>query len=216
MSGFKSFENFIKSSKTEKLETSEKSTKLVVEADEQQTVTKKIKISFDIDWNENIGKLEREITLAMSPDSLGMYELAPDIEKFTGLPKKDAEKYDETPEDAFAYGMCNVMNDGKDHFFWTNGTRLNGGVEQHGLWPAIMELVSHECVHLTRHLLAHHILEKKGVKDWVNDPWPSVGDDPKENLIDEEAFATAHGIVVQTVTNDFLKMAASYIPDLKT
>jgi hypothetical protein len=212
MSGFKSFENFIKGVKAESVS---KPTTPVLEADTQKTVTKKIKITFDIDWNENIGKFEREITLAMSPNSLGMYELAPDIEKYTGLPKKDAEAAKETPDDAFVYGMCNVMNGGKDHFFWTNGTRLAGAAKKSGVWPAIMEQVSHECVHLTRHTLAHHILEKKGSKDWVNDPWPSVGDDPKENLIDEEAFATAHGIVVQTVTNEFLKMASSYIADLK-
>ena len=35
------------------------------------------------------------------------------------------------------------------------------------------------------------------------------------NKIDEEAFATALGLVVQAITDDFLKMATAYIPDLK-
>ena len=202
---FEEFVNGIKSSKTS----------VINEQEDLQTETKEIKISFDIDWNENIGKVEQVVTLAMSPNSLGMYELDPDIEKFTGLPKADAEKYNETPEDAFVYGMCNVMNDGKELFFWTNGTRLAGAAKQNGIWPAILEQVSHECVHLSRLILAKHILEKEGSEDWVSDTWPTVGDDPKVNKIDEEAFATTEGFVVQQLTDEFLKMASNYIPELK-
>lgn len=179
------------------------------------TKTREIEISFDIDWNENIGKVKKTITLAMSPKSTDIYSIGDDIEKYTGLPEKDAKEYKETPEDAFIYGMCNVMNGGADTYFWTNGTRLSGAVKKSGLWPAIMEQISHECLHLTRSILSEHISKKKGSKDWVNDPWPSVGDDPKVNLIDEEAFATAHGLVVQTVTPHFLEMASDYIPELK-
>ena len=181
----------------------------------ENLLTKVIEISFDIDWNSNIGKVSQEITLAMSPNSLGMYELSSDVEKFTGLPKKDAEEYDETPDDAFVYGMCNVMNGGKDLFFWTNGIRLGGAVKKDGLWPAIMEQVSHECIHLSRLILAKHILEKGGSEDWVSESWPSIGDDEKENLIDEESFATTEGFVVQQITNEFLKMASNFVPELK-
>jgi len=202
---FEEFVNGIKSSKSS----------VINEQEDLQTETKQIKISFDIDWNENIGKVEQIVTLAMSPNSLGMYELASDIEKFTGLPKADAEKYDETPEDAFVYGMCNVMNGGKELFFWTNGARLAGAAKQNGMWPAILELVSHECVHLSRLILAKHVLEKEGSEDWVSDTWPTVGDDPEVNKIDEEAFATTEGFVVQQLTDEFLKMASAYIPELK-
>lgn len=181
----------------------------------ENLLTKVIEISFDIDWNPNIGKVSQEITLAMSPNSLGMYKLSSDVEEFIGLPKKDAEKYDETPEDAFVYGMCNTMNGGKDLFFWTNGMRLGGAVKKEGLWPGIMELISHECVHLSRLILCKHILEKGGSEDWVSDSWPSVGDDEKENLIDEESFATTEGFVVQQITNEFLKMASNFVPELK-
>ena len=208
MKNLQKFEEFVNATKSSK-------SSVINEQEDFQTETKKIKISFDIDWNENIGKVEQVITLAMSPNSLGMYELAPDIEKFTGLPKADAEEYKETPDDAFVYGMCNVMKGGKELFFWTNGTRLSGAVKQNGLWPAILEQVSHECVHLSRLILAKHILEKEGSKDWVFDSWPTVGDDPKVNKIDEEAFATTEGLVVQEITDEFLKMASAYMPELK-
>lgn len=193
----------------------ESSSKRIIESEDPQTNIKEIEISFDIDWNKNIGKVKQKITLAMSPTSLGMYELAKDIEKSTGLPKKDAEKYKETPEDAFVYGMCNAMNDGKDIFFWTNGTRLGGQAKRIGLIPAIIEQISHECVHLTRLILAKHILENKGNKEWATSSWPTIGDDPKVNLIDEEAFATALGFVVQTISKPFFEMASAYLLELK-
>ena len=207
MKNLQKFEEFVNGIKLSK-------NSAVNEQEDLQTETKQIKISFDIDWNENIGKVEQVITLAMSPNSLGMYEVGEDIEKFTGLPKADAEKYNETPEDAFVYGMCNIMNGGKDTFFWTNGTRLAGAAKKNGLWPAILEQVSHECVHLSRSILTRHIFEKTG-EDIAVDEWPSIGDDPEVNKIDEEAFATTEGFVVQQLTDEFLKMASNYIPELK-
>lgn len=185
------------------------------ETKSQDLMTKVIKISFECDWNPNIGKVEQEITLAASSHSLGIYKLAPDIEKFIGLSKKDAKKRNETPDDTFIYGMANVMNGGKDIFFWTNGTRLTGAVKKVGLWPAIMEQISHESVHLARLILCKHILEKNGSKDWVNDPWPSIGDNEKENLIDEESFATTTGNIVEQIANEFLNMSSKFIPELK-
>lgn len=179
------------------------------------TDSSKQKISFNIDWNDNIGKVNTDIILAMSDTSLGMYSLGPDVEKYTGLPEKDAKEYKETPLDAFVYGMCNTVNNGKDLFFWTNGTRLKGASTKVGIWPAIFEQLSHECVHLTRLILVKHILTNQKSKDWVSDPWPSIGDDPEKNLIDEEAFATSLGIVVQTLTKPFLKLASKYIPEIE-
>lgn len=205
MNKIKSFKQFLNEDQTEKMEMSNSF---------KENQFKVIDIQFEIDWNSNIGKVNQKITLAMSPNSLGMYDLAPDIEKFTGLPKKEAKVYNETPEDAFVYGMCNVMNGGKDLFFWTNGTRLEGAISQNGLWPAILEQISHECLHLTRLILAKHILEKMKSKDWISDSWPSIGDDPKLNLIDEEAFATALGLVVQQITPHFINMAKQYVPQL--
>jgi len=188
-----------------------------------KTVTKVVSVSFDIDWNENIGKVEDSFTLAFSPDSTGIYTIGKDIEKFIGIPEadvvRDVKAGKEKPEDAIIDGIFNVMNGGADIFFWNNGTRLSGTAEQNGIWPAVLEQISHEAgVHLTRLILTRAILKKKGIKiengDWVNEPWPSMGDDSKVDLIDEEAFATAAGLVVQTVTPHFLEMASAYIPQL--
>jgi hypothetical protein len=194
--------------------------KSVNEKDEDNSsVTKKlITLEFDIDWNENIGKVKQDVTLAMSPSSLGMYELGNDIEKFTGLPKADAEAAKETPDDAFVYGMCNIMNGGKDIFQWHNGTRLAGEAKKIGIWPAIFEQLSHESVHLARIVLSKHIFEPKyGYK--AGNEWYiqnlQIGDDPETNLVDEESFATVQGLIVQKLVNEFLNMASTYIPELK-
>lgn len=208
----------------------EASVKTINEAETSaKTVTKVIKVSFDIDWNKEIGKVEDEFTLAFSPNSTGVFSLGKDVEKFSGLTLKDAKEYKESPDDAYIYGLCNIMNGGADIFFWNNGTRLSGAAEQNGIWPAVMEQISHECMHLTRKILTRAIAKNKGIditnEDWVKANygggeyfWPAIGDnEDKKNpivIIDEEAFATALGLVVQTVTPDFLEMASSYIPQL--
>jgi hypothetical protein len=196
--------------------------------------TKVIKVSFDIDWNKDIGKVEDEFTLAMSKDSTGVYGVGKDIEKFMGIPEadvvRDVKAGKDKPEDALIYGMCNCMNGGAGIYFWTNGTRLGGYAEEHGIWPAVIEQISHEAgVHLTRLILTRAIAKNKGIditnEDWIKADygageysWPAVGDPndktPKLIMIDEEAFATAGGLVCQAVTQHFLEMAATYIPQL--
>jgi len=198
------------------------------------TTTEKIKIKFKID-NEFIGNVDDEFTLAFSPDSTGAFTIGKDIEKFSGIPEKDVirdvKAGKESPEDSLIYGLCNIMNSGSDIFFWNNGTRLSGASKQVGLWPAIMEQISHECTHLTRKILTRAIAKNKGIKiengDWITHDytgsgeyfWPGIGDNgDKKNpivLIDEESFATALGLVVQTTTPYFLEMASNYIPELK-
>ena len=198
-----------------------------------KTVSRVIKVSFDIDWNKEIGKVEDQFTLAFSPDSTGIYTIGKDIEKYNGIPEadviRDVKAGKEKPEDAIIYGMSNTMNGGADIYFWNNGTRLAGAATQNGIWPAVMEQLSHECVHLTRQILTRAIAKNKGADiakgEWIKFNygsgeyyWPAVGDnEDKKNpivIIDEEAFATAVGLVVQTVTPHFLEMASAYIPQL--
>lgn len=198
-----------------------------------KTVTKVIKVSFDIDWNDAIGKVKDEFTLAFSPDSTGIYTIGKDVEKYNGIPEadviRDVKAGKETPEDAIIYGMSNAMNGGADIYFWNNGTRLAGASKQNGIWPAVIEQVSHECVHLTRQILTRAIAKKKGADiakgEWITFDygageysWPAVGDPNDKTakiiMIDEEAFATSVGLVVQTVTPHFLEMASAYIPQL--
>ena len=190
------------------------------EAEESSNQIKKIKISFgdseagyDSEWN--LGKIETEITLAMGDHSKDLFTLSDDISDFNGIPAKEAETYKETPTDALVYGMTNIMNGGEDVYFWTNGTRLKGAVQKVGLWPAIFEQVSHEMVHGTRALLSKHLLKSKGKDWWKEDFWPSIGDDPKKDEINEQAFSFAHGEAIQQMITDFLKMAEKYLPELK-
>jgi hypothetical protein len=197
-----------------------------------KTVTRVIKVSFDIDWNKEIGKVEDQFTLAFSPDSTGVFTIGRDVEKYCGIPeeevKRDVAAGKEKPEDALIYGLCNTMNGGADIYFWNNGTRLSGVAVENGIWPAVMEQLSHECVHLTRQILTRAIAKNKGADiskgEWIKfnygggDSWPAVGENEDKNnpivLIDEEAFATAVGLVVQTTTPHFLEMASAYIPQL--
>lgn len=189
-----------------------------------KTFTKKVNVSFDIDWNDSIGKVEDTFTLAMSSNSLGIYTIGNDIEKFTGVSEKDIKKDiaagKEKPDDALIFGMSNAMNGGKDIYLWVNGTRLSGAAKKAGVWPALLEIISHESTHLTRSILTRAIAKKKGINiengDWVNEEWPTIGDDSEVNLIDEEAFATSVGIVVQKITPHFLEMASNYIPELES
>jgi hypothetical protein len=200
-----------------------------------QTIVKRIPIEFDIDWNTAIGKVKDEVYLSMSPDSSGVFTIGEDVEKYCGLKEeeilRDLKAGKETPDGAIIYGLCNTMNGGKDVYFWTNGKRLAGAAKNNGLWPAIMEQISHEAgVHLTRQILTRAIAKNQGADiekgEWIKFDygsgeyfWPSVGDNgDKKNpivIIDEESFATAAGLIVQTVTEEFLKMASDYIPELK-
>ena len=183
---------------------------LLKEQEENETQVKVIPISFDIEWNDKIGKVKQDITLAMSNTSNKVFELGEDIEEYSGLSKDEAEAYEETPTDAYVYGLCQPMNGGKDIFFWTNGTRLAGAADEVGVWPALFEQVSHECIHLTRLILTKHILNNE---NWVDENWPSIGEQDNDD-IDEEALTTATGKVVEQLTDSFLAMAGQYIPDL--
>jgi len=198
----------------------------------KSTETKVIKISFNIDWNDEIGRVDDEFTLAMSTDSTGLYTIGQDIEKYCGIPEsdviRDVAAGKDKPDGAIVYGMSNTMNGGADVYFWTNGTRLSGAAKQNGLMAAILEQVSHECVHLTRQILTRAIAKKKGADiskgEWITFDygsgeymWPAIGEDKKNPnvLIDEESFATSVGLVTQTVIPEFLKMASKYIPELE-
>lgn len=196
-----------------------------------EILTKVIDLRFEV--GEEIGKVEDKITLAMSFDSTGVFKIGKDIEKFCGIPEadviRDVKSGKETPEDAIIYGLCNVMNGGSDIYFWTNGTRLSGAASNVGIWPAIIEQISHECGHLARLILTRAIAKNKNVnitnEDWITYNygageymWPAIGDANNKNSliqIEEESFTTAVGNIAQIITPAFLEMAKSYIKDLK-
>ena len=127
--------------------------------------------------------------------------------------------------------MCNIMNGGKDIFFWNNGLRMSGAAAYAGPLVAVMEQLSHEAgVHLNRLVLCRHLAKQQGVsidsEDWVTYDygagkfvWPGMGDLNDKNpliKIDEETFATVGGAIVSIVTTEFIDAASKYIPELNT
>ena len=81
-----------------------------------KTVKKVVKVSFDCDWNKEIGKVEDEFTLVMSSDSTGLYTIGENVEKYTGIPQadtiRDVKAGKETEKDSIVYGVCAPMNNG--------------------------------------------------------------------------------------------------------
>jgi len=167
---------------------------------------KKINISFELFDGT---KISEDITLAMSPNSQGLFELGDNIEKYTGLTLKDAQEFNETPNDAYIYGLVNTMNNGQDIFFWTNGTRLAGQAKKLGTQTAIIEQLAHEGVHLTRAILAKSLMGDK----FPTGEWPSIGEQANDT-IEEEQLTTALSFVIDQISDPFIEMAKEYIPEL--
>ena len=167
---------------------------------------KKINISFELFDGT---KISEDITLAMSLNSQGLFELGDNIEKYSGLTLKDAQEFNETPDDAYIYGLVNTMNDGQDIFFWTNGTRLVGNAKRIGTQTAIIEQLAHEGLHLTRAILAKSLMGD----GFPTEEWPSIGEQDNDR-IEEEQLTTALSHVLEKISAPFIKMASKYIPEL--
>ena len=166
----------------------------------------KVNISFELFDGT---KISEDITLAMSLNSQGLFELGDNIEKYSGLTLKDAQEFNETPDDAYIYGLVNTMNDGQDIFFWTNGTRLVGNAKRIGTQTAIIEQLAHEGLHLTRAILAKSLMGDK----FPTEEWPSIGEQDNDR-IEEEQLTTALSHVLEKISAPFIKMASKYIPEL--
>jgi hypothetical protein len=179
--------------------------------------------------------IKDSFTVAFSKDSRGIYSLGKDVEKFMGIPEADAIKNvkdgKEKKDDALIMGLCNIMNGGKDIYFWNNGLRMGGSAEYAGVLTAVIEQLSHEAgIHLNRLVLTRHIARENDVntdsEDWITYDygageyvWPAIGDPgdntPKIIAIDEETFATIGGAIVSIITPTFIDMASTYIPQLE-
>jgi hypothetical protein len=206
---------------------------------DKNTVAKKFDFTIKVEHPDSAitgTTIKDSLTVAFSQDSRGIYSLGKDVEKFMGVPEADAiknvEDGKEKKTDALIMGMCNVMNGGKDIYFWNNGLRMQGSAEYAGTLVSVIEQLSHEAgVHLNRLVLTRHIARENGVNidngDWVTNDygdgkysWPAIGDptdkSPKIIAIDEETFATVGGAIVSIVTPTFIEMASKYIPQLNT
>lgn len=204
---------------------------------DKNTVAKRFNFTIKVEHPDSVitgTTIKDSFTLAFSKDSRGIYSLGKDVEKFVGIPEADAiknvEDGKEKKEDSLIMGMCNIMNGGKDIYFWNNGLRMGGSAEYAGVLTAVIEQLSHEAgVHLNRLVLTRHIARENNVstenEDWITYDygageysWPAVGDPndntPKIVAIDEETFATVGGAIVSMITPTFIEMATPYIPQL--
>lgn len=204
---------------------------------DKNTIAKRFDFTIKIEHGDStlVGTtIKDSFTLAFSKDSRGIYSLGKDVEKFMGVPEADAiknvEDGKEKKTDALIMGLCNIMNGGKDIYFWNNGLRMSGSAEYAGVLTAVIEQLSHEAgVHLNRLVLTRHIARENDVntdsEDWITYDygageysWPAMGDPddktPKIIAIDEETFATVGGAIVSIITPTFIDMASAYIPQL--
>jgi hypothetical protein len=189
--------------KQKELKTQQLHTEGVLNDVKTEVQVKKINISFELFDGT---KISEDITLAMSPNSQGVFELGDNVAKYTGLSLKDAQEYNETPDDAYAYGLVNTMNDGQDIYFWTNGRRLAGKAKKAGAQTAVIEQLAHEGLHLTRAILAKSLMGDK----FPTGEWPSMGEQGNDT-IEEEQLTTALSFVIEHITPSFIEMAKKYI-----
>lgn len=203
---------------------------------DENTIAKKFDFSILVEHPDSaiVGTtIKDSFTMAFSKDSRGIYSLGKDIEKYMGVPEVDAiknvESGKESKNDALIYGLCNIMNGGKDIYFWNNGLRIGGAAEYAGPMIALVEQISHEAgVHLNRLVLCRHLAKQEDIsiesEDWVTHDWgageytwPAVGDLNDKNpliKIDEETFATIGGAIVSILLKEFLAAAGKYIPNV--
>lgn len=152
-------------------------------------------------YDEKIGEIPINFTLALGPDSISVFKLGSDVEKYSGLNVAEGRQYNDSPDDAYIYGLCNVMNGGKDIYFYVNASRLKGAITEEGEKRAMYDLLFHESIHVAYLCIAKW--KGKGATNWVNLKWPVVGE---SGDITEEQFARVVGFIGQTIADDFSKM----------
>ena len=198
---------------------------------------KKYDFEFEITMEDSTlsgEKIKQTAIMSISDDSTGVFALGDDVEKFSGIPEKEVKKDvaagKESENDAIIYGLVNIINGGKDMYFWTNGTRLKGQAKNVSSMSAVIEQIAHEVgVHLTRQLLVKTVAQKLKVditnEDWITHDygageymWPAVGETndkaPEIIAIDEETFATTGSAMISMFTDGFFEMATNYLPNL--
>jgi len=175
--------------------------------------------------------LSDSFVFAVGDTSAEVFSLGNDIEKYTGLSLKDAKEYKETSDDAYIFGLVNLMNNGKDVFFFSNGKRQAGFAKnsQIGVIGAIFEQLTHEVgVHLSRMMLFRHVAKEiAGLSldnpDYISHDygggeyvWPPIGDDGGKYTIDEETFATISGSLVSMLAKDYMNIMKKYSVHINT
>ena len=148
----------------------------------------------------SLGKMKIRFTLAMAKGSMAMFALGKNIEKWTGKTMAEARDYGDSPSSAYIFGMCNVMNDGDDVFYYTNASRMKGRIDDIGIESTLLERNNYEMANLTFLMFAMNLV--KG-KNWATDRWPCVGEGCD---VTEEEYVEMIGKLGELIGEDYMKM----------
>jgi hypothetical protein len=148
----------------------------------------------------SLGKMKIRFTLAMAKGSMAMFALGKNIEKWTGLSMEEARKYGDSGDSAYIFGVCNVMNDGEDVFYYTNASRMQGRMDKIGVEAALLERNTYEMGHLAFLMFAMNLVKGKG---WATDVWPCVGEGCD---VTEEEYVEMLGKLGELIGEDYMKM----------
>jgi hypothetical protein len=148
----------------------------------------------------SLGKMKIRFTLAMAKGSMAMFALGKNIDKWTGKTVQEARGYGDSPDSAYIFGMCNVMNDGDDVFYYTNASRMKGRIEDIGMEAALLERNTYELGHLAFLMFAMNMVKED---KWVLGKWPCVGEGCE---ITEEEYVEMLGKLGELIGVDYMRM----------
>lgn len=76
------------------------------------------------------------------------------VDELHGLNLHDCEAYNNTNEDAYIAGLCNLIPNTDKMFIFLNTSRMNNCKEK-------MALIFHEAMHLSLEIYDHDVIEKE-------------------------------------------------------
>jgi hypothetical protein len=175
-------------------------------------------VKSDSEWiASGLNVFKSEITIFVGTHSKDILKLSEDVSDFNGIKKEELKNYNESENNAKIYGMSNLMNHGQDIYFFTNATRLIGGIKQNGLLPEIFDFLTHEMTHATRLMICKEIFKRNGIHDNFHKQiiWPAINDSNSADSINEQTFAFILGISIRNILPFWLGLVAKHIPEIK-
>ena len=163
-------------------------------------------LSVKLDYWLAVGKTWRDV-----------FKLGADVEKFSGLSLAEGEKY--KGSGSYIFSLCNIMDGGKEVFFFTDGSRMKEWIKQKqakygkdvGEGMAMTERLAYEFIHLARLCIAKELLWPEYKERWVEVKWPEVGEEDEEDedddiYISESSLVEVVGKLVEQAYDDFALM----------
>lgn len=159
-------------------------------------------------------RVKLDFWLAVGSTWEDLFRLGSDIERFSGLSVEEGKRYKKAG--SYIFSLCNIMNGGKDVFFFTDGARMKEWIREKqkvygkdvGYGMAMTERLSYEFIHLARLCVAKTLLEPQVGDRWVEVKWPEVGEEDEEDddgdiYISEADLVEIVGHLVEMAYDDF-------------